>query len=368
MPEPIKDLEDQIARWIPPELRARSAYAVPDASGYVKLDAMENPYPLPDSLVSSWLDALRDVPLNRYPDPSARRLKARLREVMDLPQEAGLVLGNGSDELIQLVVMALRGPGRVVLAPEPTFVMYRLSALAVGFEYVGVPLDRRGFDLPLDALLAEVQRHQPAAIFLAHPNNPTGTLYSAEAVCAVVANAPGLVVVDEAYAPFAQASLLPQLLRYPNLLVMRTLSKLGLAGLRLGLLAGRREWLEEIDKLRLPYNVNALTQASADFALGHYATFEEQAARIRADRDALYVELAALGGVEVWPSRANFLLFRVPKGRAGAVDAGLRARGVLVKNLHGASPMLADCLRVTIGTPHENRAFLDALKAVLEEI
>ncbi len=364
----MTDLEEQIARWIPAELRARSAYAVPDASGYVKLDAMENPYPLPDSLVPAWLDALREVPLNRYPDPSAGRLKARLREVMALPSEAALVLGNGSDELIQLVMMALRAPGRAVLAPEPTFVMYRLSALAVGLEYVGAPLDARTFDLPLDPLLAEVERHRPAVIFLAYPNNPTGTLYAEEAVCAVVEKAPGLVVVDEAYAPFAQASLLPQLTRYPNLLVMRTLSKLGLAGLRLGLLAGRPEWLHEIDKLRLPYNVNALTQASAEFALRHYATFEDQAARIRLEREALYAELAALDGVEVWPSRANFLLFRAPEGCAGAVDAGLRARRVLVKNLDGSDPSLADCLRVTVGTVVENRTFLDALKAVLEAI
>lgn len=362
----MTDLADQVARWIPAELRSRAAYRVPEAGGYIKLDAMENPYPLPDSLVPGWLDALRAVPLNRYPDPDAKRLKAQLREAMALPADAAVVLGNGSDELIQLVVMALRAPGRVVLAPEPTFVMYRLSALAAGLEYAAVALRPEDFDLRLDVLLAEIEQRRPAVVFLAYPNNPTGNLYAEDAVRAVLAHAPGLVVVDEAYAPFAQASLLGRLAQHPNLLVMRTLSKLGLAGLRLGLLVGRGEWLAEIDKLRLPYNVNALTQASAEFALRHYEIFERQAAHIRAQRDALHRELAAVKALTVWPSRANFLLFRVPAAGAGAVDAGLRARGVLVKNLDGSSPALADCLRVTVGAPEENRAFVDALKEVLE--
>lgn len=361
----MSGLSEQIARWIPAGLRARSPYRVADASGYVKLDAMENPYVWPESLVSAWLEALRGVSVNRYPDPTAEPLKQRLREVMGLPGWAGLILGNGSDELIQLVALALRAPGRVVMAPEPTFVVYRMAAAAAGLRYAPIPLAGDDFDLPVAGMVAEIQRRRPAVVFLARPNNPTGALYAEEAVHAVLDAAPGLVVVDEAYQPFAQASMLSSLERFPSLLILRTLSKLGLAGLRLGLLVGRREWLDEIDKLRLPYNIGVLTQASAEVALRHYSVFESQVAEIRSARDALFRELAALNSLRVWPSRANFLLFRVPPGRAGAVDAGLRARGILVKNMDGTSALLADCLRVTVGTPQENRAFLEAIKAVL---
>jgi len=352
------------ARWIPAELRAREAYAVPDARGLVKLDAMENPYPWPPELVEGWLEALRAVPVNRYPDAGAARVKARLRELAPLPAGTDLVVGNGSDELIQLLALALRAPGRVVLAPEPTFVMYRLCALAAGLDYAGVPLGE-DFTLPAEEMLAAIERRSPALVFLAYPNNPTGTLFDAEAVRRIVAAAPGLVVVDEAYAPFAEASFVGELGRHPNLLVMRTLSKLGLAGLRVGWLAGPREWLRELDKLRLPYNVNALSQASVDFALRHYAVFEAQAACLRRARESLREAMAALPGVEVWPSRANFLLFRVPSNQAVRVHGGLRERGVLVKCLHGAHPALADSLRVTVGAPEENEMFLHALRRVL---
>lgn len=364
---PADPVDGLIERWLRPELRALRAYHVPPADGLVKLDAMENPYGWPEALLEPWLERLRRVELNRYPDAGAQVLKAALRAHMGLDAAAGdvgLVLGNGSDELIQLLILAVGGPGRTVLAPEPTFVMYRLLAQLTGTRFEGVPLRAADFALDGPALLAAVERLQPALVFLACPNNPTGNLFAPEVVRAVLERSPGLVVLDEAYHPFAQTTWLGELARHPGLLVMRTLSKLGLAGLRIGMLAGEARLTAELEKLRLPYNLNVLSQVSAVFALEHMAVLDEQAARIREAREGLFGALGALPGVEVWPSRANFLLFRVP-GDAVAVFEGLKARGVLVRCLHGAHPLLERCLRVSVGRPGENALFLEALGAEL---
>jgi histidinol-phosphate aminotransferase len=353
------------ADLIRPEIRALSPYHVPDATGMIKLDAMENPYGWPAELIDAWLAALRTAPLNRYPDPHARRLQARLREAMAIPAGAALLLGNGSDELIQLLILALAGSERAVLAPEPSFVMYRLIAAFVGMRYVAVPLRADDFGLDLAALLAAIDRHQPALIFLAYPNNPTGNRFAAEEVRQVLQATPGLVVVDEAYFPFADHSFLPDLPEFDNLLVLRTLSKMGLAGLRLGLLAGAPRWLNEFEKLRLPYNINVLTQVSAEFALVHQTVLLEQADRIRASRAALFAALNALPGMTAFPSEANFILVRVPAGQANRLFESLREGGILVKNLSATGGLLQDCLRVTVGTVEENQAFLAALAAAL---
>ncbi len=353
-----------IEKWIRPEIRAINAYPVPDPGRLIKLDAMENPYTLPPELLEEWLHALRDVPLNRYPDAKARQLTDRLRATMDVPAGMDLLLGNGSDEIIQMLALALGGPGRTVLAPEPGFVMYRMIATFTGMDYVGVPLREKDFGLDRDAMLKAIDEHQPAIVYLAYPNNPTGNLFAEEDMVAIIRAAPGLVVVDEAYHAFAEQSFMGRLGQYDNLLVMRTVSKLGLAGLRLGFLAGPREWISELDKVRLPYNINVLTQASGEFALRHVAVLDEQTARIRQERDRLASTLGDIGGVTPYPSAANFILLRVA-GDADAVFAGLQARGVLIKNLNRAGGALAGCLRVTIGTPEENNAFLTALRESL---
>lgn len=357
-------ITDKVAALIRPEIGRLKAYHVPPSAGLIKLDAMENPYGWPEELKSAWLDVLRAVAVNRYPDPDASDLKQRLRAGLRVPGAADLLLGNGSDELIQMILLALARPGAVVVAPLPTFVMYELIAAAVGMRFVGIPL-KHDFSLDLAALQAALNRHRPAVVFLAYPNNPTGNLFSAGAIESIIEAAPGLVVLDEAYHAFAQASFMDRLERYDNLLVMRTLSKQGLAGLRLGILAGAAAWLTEFNKVRLPYNINSLTQASAEFALRHWAPFDEQARRIRADRDTLYRELASLAEVEAWPSSANFILFRPHARPASEVFAALQAAGILIKNLDGAGGRLAGCLRVTVGTPAENRAFLDALMRAL---
>ncbi len=359
-------LDELVQHWVRPEIRALAAYHVQSASGLIKLDAMENPYTWPEELRDAWVELLRTTDVNRYPDPAARALSERLVDAMDVPAGMRVLLGNGSDELIQMIAMSLSGPSRSVLSVDPGFVMYRMIATFCGMSYVGVPLRADDFGLDLPAILQAMHEHQPAVVFLAYPNNPTANLFDAQAMLDVIRAAPGLVVVDEAYAPFTDATFMQRLGEFDNLVVMRTVSKMGLAGLRLGLLAGPAAWLDQFDKVRLPYNINVLTQASADFALGHKAVFDEQTRLIRTERERLAAAIAQLDRVEVFPSQANFLLLRTPAGKATAWFQGLRERGVLIKNLDGAHPLLTDCLRPTVGTPQENDALLKALEAIVD--
>ena len=351
-----------VERWVRPRIRALSAYHVQPAEGLIKLDAMENPWGWPPALRRKWLARLDGVAVNRYPDPEGRELVAALRATMAIPDDMAVLLGNGSDEIIQILALALDGP---ILSVEPGFVMYSMIATFCDREYAGVPL-KADFSLDLPALLAALEQLQPAVVFLACPNNPTGNLFDQAAVEAVVEAAPGLVVIDEAYSPFTDASFMHRLGEFPNLLVMRTLSKLGLAGLRLGYLAGPAEWLEQFHKVRMPYNVNVLTQASATFALTEgWPVLREQTEAIRAERARLFDALAGIEGLESFPSQANFILVRIP-GRAEAVFETLKAGGVLVKKLHGSHPLLADCLRLTVGTPEENDRLLELLRKAAE--
>jgi histidinol-phosphate aminotransferase len=364
----MNDLTETLIR---PEVRALSAYQVADSDGLIKLDAMENPYRWPDGLREEWLGALRAAELNRYPDPHGHDLQLALRDAMGIPPDMAVLLGNGSDELIQMLAMAVAAPRPDepprVLSLEPGFVMYRMIALFARIDYVGVALHADDFSIDLDETLAAIARERPALVFIAYPNNPTGNLFERTAIERILEASPGLVVVDEAYAPFIDQSFLRRLGEWPNLLVMRTVSKMGLAGLRLGYLAGPPDWLAQLNKVRLPYNINVLTQASAAFALRHRDTLDQQTERIRTDRNALFNALNEIPGISAYPSDANFILLRTEPGRAGAIFDGLLQRGVLIKNLDGAHPLLAHCLRVTVGTSDENAAFLDALRAALAD-
>ncbi|ALG68658.1 histidinol-phosphate transaminase [Beggiatoa leptomitoformis] len=352
-----------VADWIRPEIRELNAYHVPPAHGMIKLDAMENPYRWDATLVEQWLNVLREAELNRYPDPAASSVKGGLRRVMQIPDELDILLGNGSDEIIQLLVMAVSGQNRVLLAPEPSFVMYRMIATFINMRYVGIPLHATDFSIELDAWLQAIATHQPALTFIAYPNNPTGNAFSQHDIEKIIQATKGLVIIDEAYEPFAEHSLLSLVNRYPNVLLMRTLSKLGLAGLRLGMLIGAPAWLNEIDKVRLPYNINVLTQLSTEFALQHYKTLKAQTEQIKRDRAQLLADLRTLKNLHVWDSQANFILFRVP--HAKAVFEHLKQQGVLIKCLDGGHPLLANCLRVTVGTATENQAFLAGLRMAL---
>jgi len=345
------------------EIRALTAYHVAPAQGMVKLDAMENPYLLPPEIAETLARRLAQVPVNRYPDPTGAGLKARLREAMGIAPGLEVLLGNGSDEILQIVTLALAKPGAVVLAVEPSFVVYRMAAIAAGMRYVGVPL-AADFTLNEAALMAAIERERPALTWIAYPNNPTGNLFPRAAILRIVAASPGLVAVDEAYYAFSGgASMLPEVGKHPNLIVVRTVSKLGLAGLRLGFAVGAPEWIHELEKLRMPYNVGSLNAAAGEFLLGERAVLERQTAAIVAERARLEAALDRLARVERFPSAANFVLVRMPD--APRAYESLRQRGILVRILHGSHPLLAHCLRLTVGTPDENTRMLEALSTAL---
>ena len=343
-----------------PEVLALKAYHVPEAQGMVKLDAMENPYSLPEPLRRELAERLSRIDLNRYPDPTGEKLRALIASRMKVPAGMSVVLGNGSDELLQIVTLALARPGASMMYPTPTFVMYSMYAAFTGMKAIALPL-REDFSFDAQAFVARLKKERPALVFIAYPNNPTGTLYPEAEVVEVIKACEGVVVIDEAYHAFAGRTFMDRLGEFPNLVVMRTVSKLGLAGIRLGYLAASPAWAEQFNKVRSPYNVNVLTQAAAEFMLERLEVLEEQASRIRQEREILGKSLAGLSGVKVFPSAANFFLVRVAD--AARVDASLRKQGVLVKNLH---PGIAQGLRVTVGTPDENRILLTALREALQ--
>jgi histidinol-phosphate aminotransferase len=357
----MNDLADRIRRVIRQDVQSMHGYAIQPSAGLVKLDAMENPFRLPPELQRELGERLGRVAINRYPADQRPVIDALLGYVKP-PAGTKLMLGNGSDELISLLAMACDVPGASVLAPLPGFVMYEMSARLQGLGFVGVPLTP-DFELDEHAMLTAIERHRPSLVYIAYPNNPTANLFDDAAIGAVVdavgAQRHGLVVIDEAYQPFSSRSWLPRLAAQQHVLVMRTLSKFGLAGVRLGYLIGAAELIDEIDKLRPPYNVSALNAEATLFALEHADEYARQAAAIRAERERLQAALRALPGVTPFPSDANMILARVPDARR--TFDGLKARGVLVKNVSALHPLLANCLRLTVGTPDENTRLIAAL-------
>jgi histidinol-phosphate aminotransferase len=298
--------------------------------------------------------------------PTATRLRALIREVMQVPAGCDVLLGNGSDECIQYVTATLAREGAVVMAPTPSFAMFSMHALFYRLRFVGVPL-REDFSLDTEAFLAAMAKEKPALVWIAFPNNPTGNAFPVADIERIVRAAPGLVVIDEAYQPFAGATFMPRLAEFENLVVMRTVSKIGMAGLRLGYVAGRPEWIGAFDKARSPFNVNVVTEAIAIKLLENKKVLDAQAARVLAERERLRPELERLPGLKVYPSAANFFLVRVAggKGAGTKVFDGLKAQGVLVKDFSGGLPALDNCLRLTVGTPDENRILLTALREAL---
>lgn len=360
-PNPLQNIRQDI--------QSMHAYAIQDAAGMVKLDAMENPFPLPPALQQALGERLGAVAINRYPGARIEDLKQALARYVDLPAGCALMLGNGSDELISLLAMGCDVPGAAILAPLPGFVMYAMSAQLQGLAFHGVPLTA-DFELDEAAMLAALRQHRPTLTYIAYPNNPTANLWDAGVIRRLIAEAAGfggLVVMDEAYQPFSSHSWLDEIRAHPaanaNVLLMRTLSKFGLAGVRLGYLLGPQALVHEIDKLRPPYNVSVLNAECALFALEHAEVFAQQAAVIREQRARLIDALAALPGVRPFPSQANMVLVRLPDAQK-AFD-GLKARGVLVKNVSKMHPLLGNCLRLTVGTPDENAQMISALQASL---
>ncbi|MGZ8193853.1 MAG: histidinol-phosphate transaminase [Methylobacter sp.] len=358
---------DLISSVFRKEVLAMSAYTVADARGLIKLDAMENPYNWPEGIKLNWLETLKDCQLNRYPDPEAVQLTETIKHLTQLSDQFEVLLGNGSDEIIQLLLMAVP-PNSGVLTADPGFVMYKQISHYLGLSYYGFPLLADTFDLDLPAMLAAIEKHQPSIVFLAYPNNPTGNLFSETSIRKIIEISKGLVIIDEAYAPFAGASFMTALNQYDNLLVMRTVSKLGLAGLRLGYIVGNRAIIEQLNKIRLPYNINILTQISANFALSNKTLFDQQIQTICTERALIFKQLNEIDGIKAYPSAANFILFRTPEDQASNIFTLLKQQGVLIKNLSHQGGVLANCLRVTVGKPEENAAFLAALRSSLTSL
>jgi len=361
----VTTLQDRINRVIRQDVKSMHAYAIQDSAGLVKLDMMENPFRLPEHLQRALGERLGRVALNRYPVGCVADVIAALSAYVKLPAGCKLMLGNGSDELISLLALACDVPGATILAPLPGFVMYEMSARLQGLKFVGMPTTAN-FELDEAAMLAAIETHRPAITYIAYPNNPTANLFDeaiVERIVAAVGRQRGFVVFDEAYQPFSSRSWMNKIAQHEHVLVMRTLSKFGLAGVRLGYMAGASALIDEIDKVRPPFNISALNCEATLFALEHADEFAAQAEVLRAERAELLKTLATLPGVTPFPSEANMILVRVPDSKRAF--EGMRARGVLVKNIAGLHPLLVNCLRLTVGTPEENTLMIEALKASL---
>jgi histidinol-phosphate aminotransferase len=347
------------------DVQSMHAYAIQESAGMVKLDAMENPHRLPADLQKALGERLGALALNRYPGERVNDLRHALASYAGMPEGFDIMLGNGSDELISLLAMACDVPGASILSPLPGFVMYSMSAQLQGLAFHGVPLTA-DFELDEAAMLAAIDQHKPSIVYLAYPNNPTGNLWSDDTIEKIVlaqGAQGGLVVMDEAYQPFASRSYAGRITRHSHVLLMRTLSKFGLAGVRLGYMVGPKALVAEIDKVRPPYNISVLNTECALFALEHAKVFAAQAQDLRQERTRLMQALTALTGVQPFPSEANMILARVPD--AAKTFDGLKAHGVLIKNISKMHPLLANCLRLTVGTAAENDQLLAALKVSL---
>jgi histidinol-phosphate aminotransferase len=361
----MSTVSPRLLQRIRQDVQSMHAYAIQESAGMVKLDAMENPHRLPPALQQALGERLGALALNRYPGVRIHELRAALAQYAGMPEGFDIMLGNGSDELISLLAMACDVPGASILAPVPGFVMYAMSAQLQGLAFHGVPLTA-DFELDEAAMLAAIAEHQPAIVYLAYPNNPTGNLWNDSVIEKIVlaqGAQGGLVVMDEAYQPFASRSYMDRITRHPHVLLMRTLSKFGLAGVRLGYMVGPRALIAEIDKVRPPYNISVLNAECALFALEHAEVFAAQAQDLCHERARLQAALAALPGVHPFPSEANMILARVPD--AAKTFDGLKAHGVLIKNISKMHPLLANCLRLTVGTATENDQLLAALKVSL---
>ncbi|MBI5075765.1 MAG: histidinol-phosphate transaminase [Nitrospirae bacterium] len=340
-----------IRRLVKKEVASLRAYQAKEISCRIKLDANESPYGFAEALA-----AVKKIRTNRYPDPEAKALKAVLAKDLGVrPQN--LLQGNGSDELIYYLIAAFGGP---VLYPVPTFSMYGIISQALGEKKKEIPLDR-DFDIDIDPMMAALRKERPKIVFLSTPNNPTGNCFSSEKILKIIEASKGLVVVDEAYQPFSsEKGFVPLLKDYKNLVIMRTLSKIGLAALRFGFLIADEQIIGEVNKVRLPFNVNALSQAVAIEALKKKKALKAAIQVIAEERDRMISAMEHIKGVTPFPSEANFILFRVKDPRK--IYDRLLEKGILVRDLCDA---VAGCLRVTIGTPKENVLFLRALEKVV---
>jgi histidinol-phosphate aminotransferase len=352
-------------RHVKPAVRGIAAYALAARRAEVKINQNENPYDLPDEVKRRVLERALARPWSRYPEFDPKELAEALAAFAGWRAD-GVLVGNGSNELIEALLLVTVGPGTRVVFPEPTFTLYALLTRILGGEAVRVEL---GPELEYDAVdLARVRREVAAPLtIVCSPNNPTGGVVSVEDVGRLCADTDGLVVVDEAYHEFSGQTVVPLLSRHDNLVVLRTFSKaMALAGLRVGYLLASPELVREINKARLPYNVNFFSQAAALAALEAWPVLKGVVERIVAAREDLLHRLYRVPGVRPYPSRANFILFELTEADPKAVFESIYRRGVLIRDVT-SYPRLGRCLRVSVGTEEENQAFLAALRHAVEE-
>jgi histidinol-phosphate aminotransferase len=356
---------DAIKALLRPEVTSLSRYRLVRHENVTKLDQNENSFGPPEPVQRALLESGHNVPFHRYPDLEATELRKALGELCDWPHE-GILVGNGSNELLLMLALSTLEKGRTAIAPSPSFSTYGFVARLMGADVVEVPaeenLAHKG-----ERFEAAIEKHRPVLVFLCTPNNPTGIAMSPSEVLAVANSFRGLLVVDEAYWEFSGWSAREILPSHPNVVVLRTFSKAaGLAGLRMGYLIAHPELAQEIQKTQLPYAVNEISRRGALAACNHYDAIRARALEIIEERERLYKHMEALGGIQPYPSQTNFILFECAAG-ANPVFDGLVTRGVLVRNL-SAHPRLGRCLRVTVGRREENDEFLEALSGTLEEL
>jgi len=346
-----------IEQWLRSDIKNIDAYHVPVSKDMIKLDAMESPFGVPEDLKVEFLKCIEQSEVNRYPEADPSPLKDTLRSLMDIPDEFGILLGNGSDELIQLLALAC-SKDDLIMSFEPSFVMYELVSKYVNLEYFGVQLDSN-FDINLSDALLIIEREKPKIIFIAYPNNPTGNCFDYDAIIEIIKSTNSMVILDEAYYAYSDKSFLSEISNFPNLLVLRTISKIGFAGLRLGLLIGDQETIAHLNKLRLPYNINALTQTSANFLLQDKQRIINNAQIIIEERRRLAHELSLFSKFKVYPSQTNFIL--VHSEDAHSLHTALKENGILIKGFPKGSK-LSDFIRISVSEPVENNILIDAIR------
>mgnify|MGYP001584277473 FL=1 len=341
-------------RLIRPSILDITPYKAKPIPCRVKLDIMESPYDLPKGIKSKIKDACERIRFNLYPDPEADGLKKGLADYTGVSSEMILV-GNGSDELILYLLLCFGGDGRMAIFPEPTFSMYSTLARITSTESCPLPL-AEGFELN-DSDIIDMAKEKPSIIFIAYPNNPTGDCFQREKILRIIRETEALVVIDEAYYEFSKESFVKDLSGYKNLVILRTFSKgFGLAGLRCGYLIANPEVISWLNKVRLPYNLNSLSQEIAGILLAERRWMEKITGEIIEQRNWLYNELLKIKGIKPYPSKTNFIYFETDN--PGKVYSRLLADGILIKQVSAG-------LRVTIGKSEENQEFLDKLNELL---
>ncbi len=362
------NIDQFIKKTIRFDIQKQDTYPMSFDGDFIKLDAMESPYELPNHVMAEIANSIKKISLNRYPVSSGKpieELKSAIRESFEIPDEAEMIFGNGSDELISLIIQSCCSPGDFIISPWPSFIYFEIAAKIHHTVLVKVSLQQ---DLQIDllAMLKAIREFKPKVIFLALPNNPTGGLWSRDTVIEILNQAPGLVVLDEAYQAFTKQTWMQDIMQFDNVLILRTLSKIGFAGLRFGYLTGPAQWLEQINKVRPPYNMSTLTQTVLSTVLNHRSFINVHISAILNARNWLISSLRRLSGLYIFPTYGNFVLVRFSQEiNADEIYIFLRKKNILVRNFSKYHPLLDNCLRISVGTSEDNALFIKVLEEIM---